>query len=220
MKKIFEPMKLFISMLLLGWSFCFVACSDDDKNTPELPDEITTETMFGDYTGKMSAVTQSPEKVAPKNDETDEGVAITAHVNNDTIHFEKFPIKDIVMSIVKDETTADKIVEAVGDVNYKIGYKPTLTTAKDSIKLALAPNPLKLSITAPSNTQEGPQTLFIEVKVEAGHDAGYAIESANLKFNFTATEVLLGEDQNPLPDFTPITLNFDMNQNKIQPTRF
>ena len=62
--------------------------------------------------------------------------------------------------------------------------------------------------------------MFIEVKVEAGQDAGYAIESANLKFNFTATEVLLGEDQNPLPDFTPITLNFDMNQNKIQPTRF
>lgn len=66
MKKIFEPMKLFISMLLLGWSFCFVACSDDDKIRRSLPDEITTETMFGDYTGKMSAVTQSPEKVAPK----------------------------------------------------------------------------------------------------------------------------------------------------------
>ena len=32
MKKIFEPMKLFISMLLLGWSFSFVACSDDEKN--------------------------------------------------------------------------------------------------------------------------------------------------------------------------------------------
>ena len=48
MKKIFEPMKLFISMLLLVWSFSFVACSDDDKNTPELPDEITTETMFGE----------------------------------------------------------------------------------------------------------------------------------------------------------------------------
>lgn len=35
------------------------------KNTPELPDEITTETMFGDYTGKRSAVTQSGQKKLP-----------------------------------------------------------------------------------------------------------------------------------------------------------
>lgn len=45
-------MKLFVLVLLLGCSFSFVACNDDE-NVPQLPDEVTTETMFGNYDGKM-----------------------------------------------------------------------------------------------------------------------------------------------------------------------
>ena len=221
MKKNFEPMRLFIPMILLGWSCSLISCSDDDKNAPELPNGTTTEVMFGDYTGKLIVTSQSPEGAADENDETQEGTDITAHVDNDTIYFEKFPIKEIVASIVKDETIADKIVEAVGDVNYEIGYNPTLTMHQDSIRLALAPRPLMLSVAIP-NSQEETATLFVEVVVEAGKEAGYAIESANLKFDFTATEILLreGEEENPLPDFAPMTFQFDMNQNKVQPVRF
>ncbi|WP_262435796.1 hypothetical protein [Jilunia laotingensis] len=60
------------------------------------------------------------------------------------------------------------------------------------------------------------------MKVEPGEVAGYAVESANMKFNFVATEILLGEgeEQNALPDFTPTTFNFDMNQNKVEPRIF
>ena len=46
-------MRVFVSMLVLSSSFCFTACSNDDENTPQLPDEVTTGTMFGNYTGKM-----------------------------------------------------------------------------------------------------------------------------------------------------------------------
>ena len=49
-------------------------------------------------------------------------------VDNDTVYFDSFPIKDIVLDIVGDKETANKIVEAVGDVSYKIGYEPELNS--------------------------------------------------------------------------------------------
>lgn len=49
MKKVFKPMRVFVSMLVLSSSFCFTACSNDDENTPQLPDEVTTGTMFGNF---------------------------------------------------------------------------------------------------------------------------------------------------------------------------
>lgn len=60
MKKVFKPMRVFVSMLVLSSSFCFTACSNDDENTPQLPDEVTTGTMFGNYTGKMLISSLSP----------------------------------------------------------------------------------------------------------------------------------------------------------------
>ena len=222
MKKVFKPMRVLVSMLVLSSSFCFTACSNDDENSPQLPDEVTTGTMFGNYTGKMLISSLSPTE-KENNEEAPVGVDISATVNNDTVYFEKFPIKDIVLSIVKDETLTDKIVEAVGDVNYKVGYKPTLTAAKDSIKFVLNPESLKLSVAIPSETEnENPEALLIEVKVEPGKEAGYSVESANMKFNFAATKVLLGEGENQqeLSDFAPTTFNFDMNQHKIVHSRF
>lgn len=215
MRKFLTPMKMFVLMFVVGCSFSFTACSDDEDITP--PDEITTETMFGDYSGKMTSRNIVPQEGEDNEEDAPIGTDISATVKNDTVHLEKFPIKDIVLSIVKDETLADKIVEAVGDVNYKVGYEPTLTTAKDSIKLKLNPESLKLSIAIPAATEgEDAQPLLIEVKVEPGEEAGYAVESANMKFYFAATKVLLGEgeDQLELPGFIPTTFHFDMNQHK------
>lgn len=212
MRKVFRPASLFISMLVLGGSFVFTACSDDDD---ELPKKVTTESMWGGYTGKMTALKISPAEEGNDGEETPAGTDITAKVANDTIYFEQFPIKDIVLSIVGDETVADNIVEAVGDVNYKIGYKPTLTQNQDSVQFVMDPKPLQLAISIPASQEgEEAQALQIEVKVEAGEGAGYDVESANMKFHFGATEVLLGEgdDQQALPEFQPTTFHFDMNQ--------
>lgn len=52
MKKQIKLNRLFISMLMLGCSLGFVACSDDDETTPTPPVEVTTDHMFGNYTGK------------------------------------------------------------------------------------------------------------------------------------------------------------------------
>lgn len=215
MKKVFKPMRLFVSMLLIGSSFSFVACSDDDK-APVLPDGVTTQTMFGSYAGKMMVNSIAP--LEGEGEEAPVGTDVLAKVENDTVCFEQFPIKDIVLAIVKDEALADKIVEAVGDVNYKVGYKPALTAAKDSIKLVLDPKPLKLSVVLPSSEEnEEAKPLLIEVKVVAeGEEPGYAVEGANLKFHFAAAEVLLGEgeEQTQLPNFPLTTFSFNMNQNR------
>ena len=49
-----------------------------------------------------------------------------------------------------------------------------------------------MSVAIPSETEnENPEALLIEVKVEPGKEAGYSVESANMKFNFAATKVLL-----------------------------
>lgn len=215
MKRVFKPVKWIFPMLMFGCAFAFTACSDDDENTPVVPDEVTTEAMYGDYTGKM--LTLAASSTADEGEDTPEGVDVSAKVDNDTVYLEKFPIKDIVLSIVQDETLADQIVEAVGDVNYKIGYEPTLSEAKDSISFVMEPEPLKLSLSMPSATGDA-QTMVVEVKVEAVDGAGYAVESGNMKFDLSATEVLLGEGDSQIsfPRFSATTFKFDMNQQKAE----
>ena len=143
-----------------------------------------------------------------KSTDTPEGTAITATVDNDTIYLTDFPIKDIVLSIVGDETTADQIVEAVGQVDYKIGYTPTLSAAKDSILFTLDPKPLKLSVNIPGTEEGESLPTAIEIKVQAAEGANYEGKTTALKFGFQASEVLIGEDQTPLEGFTPTTFDF------------
>lgn len=218
MKKVIKPVRVFVSMLLMGCAISFSACSDDE-NTPQVPDEVTTDAMFGDYTGKvvMSSVNPLEGEDTGEGEETPAGTDVSASVVNDTISFTNFPIKDIVLSVVGDEALADQIVEAVGDVNYKIGYEPTLTANKDSVVFVMHPESLKLSVTLPSSTEEEAQPLLVEVKVEAGNTAAYAVESGNMKFDFHAAEILLGEGegQTSLPGFKGMSFDFDMNQSKL-----
>lgn len=216
-KRCIDPMKVFASMLFMGCALSFVACSDDDEDSPQLPDhEVTTEAMFGNYTGKMTVYRVNPLAEGDEEAIADTlGVDVSATINNDTIYLEDFPIRDIVLSIVKNDTLADQIVEAVGNVDYQIGYEPQLTASKDSITFALNPEPLKLSVSMPSATEEEEtQLMQVEVKMEAGNAAAYAVETGNVQFDFSAIEILLGEgeEQTALPDFSAMSFKFDMNQ--------
>ena len=57
---------------------------------------------------------------------------------------------------VDDEEIADNIVSLVGEIDYKIGYKPALTSAKDFILMVMEPEPLKLTLTLPAAEGEEP----------------------------------------------------------------
>lgn len=210
-------MQLFALMLVAGCSFCFTACSDDDDI--KTPNEINTSVMFGDYKGKMTFWNIAAHEGEDGNEVSEPGMDVSATIENNTVRFENFPIKDIVLSIVKDEDLANQIVESVGDVNYDVAYVPALTAAKDSIMMNMNPEPLKLTMTMPAENEGGEaQSLVVEVQVVAGEKkAGYAIENGNLKFYIDVTKVILGEgeDRQEFTGFVPTSLHFDMNQNRI-----
>lgn len=212
MRKFFKSVQLFALMLIAGASVCFTACSDDDEIKGQ--DGVTAETMFGDYKGTM---TTTVEGEAGEQDSV-AGTDISATIEDNTIRFAKFPIRDIVLSIINDETMADMIVEAVGDLDYSISYEPALAPEKDSILMTLKPEPLKLSIGIPAQ-QEGAdaQALIVEVQIEAAEQGRYTVDDANVKFSITATKVMLGEgdEQQELGDYAPRIIRFDMNQCKV-----
>ena len=176
---------------------------------------MTTDAVYGEYTGTMTTYTVTTQ--AEGEEEAPVGTEVEATVADDTICVNSFPIRDIVLSVVGDEALADQIVEAVGDVDYKIGYKPALAAEQDSISLALNPEPLKLSVVLPSDSEEEAAPLAIEVKVETDADGSYAVENGKLIFRIAATEVLIGEgeEQAALPNFTATTFDFDMDQSKV-----
>lgn len=216
MKKFLRSVQLFALMLVTGGSLCLTACSDDDEIQD--PGEVTTATMFGAYKGTVTTFNIAPAEGEDNEGETAVGKDISATIEDNTIHLVKFPVKDIVLSIIGDETLADMIVEAVGDVDYDISYEPSLTPEKDNIIMKLNPQPLKLAVAIPA-AEEGAdaQALIVEVQVEAGEQAAYNVEDANVKFSIAATKVLLGEgdEQQELGGFVPTTFRFDMNQCKV-----
>lgn len=203
--------KLYVPALVLACSIGFASCSDDDNNTP--PVNITTDEMYGNYEGKMTTFTLGASE-GEGDETTPVGADVATKVEKDTIYFDSFPIRDVVVSIVGEEF-ADKIVEAVGEVEYKIGYEAMLTEAQDSINFKLDPKPLMLAITVPSEGEEV-KTLNIEVNVLAEKIGNYDIASTNQKFIFGAKEVYLvdGEDKTPIKTFKPTTFNLDMKKVK------
>ncbi len=214
MKKTLRPASLFVSLMLMGLTLGFTSCSDDDDMVDN-PTEVTTRTMYGDYTGTMTTT-----MAATADSDGIQGTKVKANVDNDTVCIKNFPIKDVVLSVVGDEEIADNIVSLVGEIDYKIGYKPALTSAKDFILMVMEPEPLKLTLTLPAAEGEEPQNMTIEVKVTASESAAYGVGDSKLKFDITATDVMLGEEQTPLPDFKPTTFSFELDQCKLNPLNF
>ena len=217
MKKSFQTIRVLALMAFVGCALGFTACSDDDDNNTPPPGEVTAEVIQGNYSGKMKTLYLSTQDLNTGNDgeESAQGVDISATIDKDSICFTDFPIKDIVLSIVEDETTADQIVEAVGQVSYKVGYKGTLNAAKDSVYFDTTTKPLKLAVQIPSvaNSEET-QALVVEVSVNPVAGGAYSVEDSEVKFSLNVTEVKLGEGENqtPLEGFNGMTLNFDMTK--------
>ena len=211
MKKNFSLTKMFVAVMMLGCTMGFSSCSDDD-DAPKNPTEITTKTMYGSYQGKMLTT------AVEAQDDTEKGVEIKATVVNDSVCFESFPVKDLIVSILGDEEAADNIISALGDVSYKIAYTPTLTPAKDFINMAFKAEPLKLVLAMPSaNEGEEAQALNIEVEIEVAEDGKYTVDGGNLAFAISATKVFLGEGESKVEfaGFAPTQFAFNLNQNQV-----
>ena len=203
-------LKRFVFLVMaLGLVTTFTSCDDDDEPKPNVP-ALTD--VVGNYAGKMQTTSVSP--LAEEGEEP-QGTDVSAEVTNENVSFEKFPVADLITAIMGE--AAPGIIEAVGDVSYKIGYEPELNTEKDSILFVLDPKPLELNVSIPTETEGGEaQNLHIEVKVSPVDGANYEVETTNLKFKIYVPEVSLGEGDNEpvaLPGFVPATFDFELKKN-------
>ena len=204
MKKIFKLQNFYMLMFLMGSVVAFTSCDDEDDNPPHTP---VVQDMYGSYTGNMAF---SDISLQDASDDSSVSEAVTAKVDNDTIYFDDFPIKNIVVSVVGDEALADKIVEAVGKVEYKIGYKPELTEKKDSILFGMDPKPFNMSVTLPSEVEgEEDEQMDITVNVLPVDGANYECKTTNLKFNIDVDEVQVGGSS---IGFEPKRFDFEMKK--------
>lgn len=201
MKRDFKFNRLWMACMIAGTALTFTACSDDDEPTP---DEPKTEDVYGNYTGTMTF--KAEEEVANEANESGEteGIAVSATVKNDTVYFEDFPVRDLVASIVGEES-ADALVEAIGTVNYKVGYKASMTTAKDSVYMEVSPKPLELSIPVDEEN-----TMAVSVEVSAADKANYEFETQNLNLKLKAEKVWVNEQEFPIFPVTDLT--FEMTK--------
>ncbi len=204
MKKEMNLSNLFKAMMFVGCFLCFTACDDDDN--PATTDEPKVEDVYGDYSGKMqfAALDEGGETPSTRADEEAAGTDVTATVNNNKVTFAEFPIRDIVVSIVGEEQ-ADAIISAVGTVSYEVEYTPTMTTAKDSVYMAMSPKPLEISIPV---DEENSTTVTVEIS--APDNGNYEFETGNLKMGLQADKVSLGGTE--IPTIPSMSFTFDMKK--------
>ena len=194
MKKDFNLTKLFYSFAIAFSVVTLSSCNNDD-NSP-LPPPSTND-VAGTYNGKV-LITQVTPATAKEN----------ATVKNDTVFFDKLPVTELITSIVGDKDKAEAIVKAIGDVKYKVGYKPALNTEKDSIYLAFDPKPLTLQLPAAVEGQEG-QT--VTVTISSPDKGSFAYKKNQLKLKLSADKVELAGVAVPVPQ---TLFNFDMTKKK------
>ena len=200
MEKRFKLNWLFVSVMILGCAFGFVACDDDD-NSPVPP---TTQEAWGKFKGKMQVLPVTPAP-ALANDAV-LGTDVAATVKNDTVYFESFPIKDLVASLVPEESV-EEIVKAIGDVKYKIGYEAALNAAQDSVYVTFDPKPLEIAVPMGEAA-----TLAVEVTVSAMGKGSYELSSTNLEFDVKADKVKVNEAD--FPAFPASVFKFAMKKEK------
>lgn len=99
--KLFDMKKSRTFLTVLVMTLGLAACDNNDENSPVIPPaQITTDVVFGDYAGQMfTSLVEKEEGTA--------GTEVSAAVNNDTIAFDSIPVKDIILSVVNDEETAN-----------------------------------------------------------------------------------------------------------------
>lgn len=192
--------KSFILLTLLVGTLAFTSCKKENP-TPEPPKQPELTDVCGKYAGYMAVVAVNPLSSAPAGD------PFQAEINDDSLRFAKFPVENLIKSIVGEEG-AGAIIEALGDVAYNVGYAPAFNAAKDSILLTFTPKPLELVI--PDMLGEGVDGL-INVEIAALDKGGYSLKEKKAGYTLVAQSVEMNGAVLPLPQF-PIRLGFQMSK--------
>ena len=144
-----------------------------------------------------------------------EGVTVNAELKDNHILISKFPVDDLIKSIITDPDAAEAIIKAVGDIEYKIPYQAAFNDNKDNILLQLSPEPLVLEIAmdqplVKAEGEEETPKLTVKVTIKADEKGKYAYEGQKLTFAIQATEVTVNEEV--FDTFPATTFSFDMTK--------
>ena len=176
MKKVYCFNRFVLFVMVLSLATTFTSCSnDDDEDIPV----YSLKDVEGNYLGKMT--TESAPVIPTENaGESEEpvGIEVNAEVKDNEIAINKFPVDDLIKSIIEDPDQAEIIIKAIGDINYKIPYTATFNENKDNILLQLQPEPLEIkfdpSTQLTANEKEATEiTVIVTVQADEKGDFAY-----------------------------------------------
>lgn len=193
-----------VLVMALGLSVAISSCGDDDS-APEIQSAKDVE---GSYSGKMLVTPIVPEL----QNTASVGVDVAAKVEATEVVFDKLPIADLITLIVGEEA-APGIIEAVGDVSYKLPYTAKLNKDYTAIDLTFAPKPLVIEfalppVPAPTEGEAEAPKMTVTATISAADAGVFTYEGKTLKFNLTVDKVMLGETE--LTEVPTLKLSFDL----------
>ena len=206
-----QASSLLAAALLVVGTVGFASCDDDNGGGGTLP---SASDMYGNYVGTVRTVEVTHnEKTESSEGGTSEGAEVSVKVDRDTIYFDAFPVKDIIVSLYGEEE-APAIIEMLGDIKYSVGYTPALSEAQDSVSFRMAPEPLKATVSVPSESPDAePAVLNIESQISAEDVGDYELETSNLKFTLTVMQISVKDEEGAdvsIPNFEPMSMEFSM----------
>ena len=207
----YENSSQLAAALLVVGTVGFASCDDDNGGGGTLP---SASDMYGNYVGTVRTVEVTHnEKTESSEGGTSEGAEVSVKVDRDTIYFDAFPVKDIIVSLYGEEE-APAIIEMLGDIKYSVGYTPALSEAQDSVSFRMAPEPLKATVSVPSESPDAePAVLNIESQISAEDVGDYEFETSNLKFTLTVMQISVKDEEGAdvsIPNFEPMSMEFSM----------
>lgn len=180
-------LKLITAVLILSIIFSLFSCMNEDRI--EVP-PVKLEDVNGNYKGRL--ITMQGEFRAEK--------IVDFKIKKDTLTFPEFPIKEIVMAVVKDPVKTQNALTAMGKVKYNLRYTSVLNADKNWVELNFAPKELELQIPVDGVTKKAIVTLLAKQK---GYFVGL---DHTLRFALAAEKITV--DGTVLNPFEVIYYNF------------
>ncbi|MGC5746439.1 DUF4840 domain-containing protein [Chryseobacterium sp. NFX27] len=180
-------LKVITTVLILSIIFSLFSCMNEDRI--EVP-PVKLEDINGNYKGRLITVQGEfrSEKV------------VDFKIKKDTLTFPEFPLKEIVMAVVKDPVKTQEALTKMGKVKYNLNYTTVLNADKNWVELTFAPKELELQIPVDGATKKTIVTIAAKQKgyfVGMDHTMRFALAAEKITVN--------GTELNP---FEAINYNF------------
>lgn len=180
-------LKVITTVLIISIIFSLFSCLNEDRI--EVP-PVKLEDINGNYKGRL--ITMQGELRGEK--------IVDFKIKKDTLTFPEFPIKEIVMAVVKDPVKTQKALTAMGKVKYNMNYTSVLNADKNWVELTFTPKELELQIPVDGIQKKAVVTLVAKQK-------GYFIGlDRSLRYVLAAEKITV--DGTVLNPFEAINYNF------------